>query len=102
MLAARRYNATVDAVLDTAGEYSCVHMACHATQNKADSYRSAFHLSRGSLMLSTITKNSFTNKGLVFLPTCQTATGDEDLPDEAVHLAAGMLMTRCAGVIATM
>jgi CHAT domain-containing protein len=34
--------------------------------------------------------------------TCQTATGDEHLPQEAVHLAAGMIMAGYPSVIATM
>ncbi|CAE6496907.1 unnamed protein product, partial [Rhizoctonia solani] len=50
----------------------------------------------------TINRRSFKNKGLAFLSACQTATGDENLPDEAVHLASGMLMAGYASVIATM
>ncbi|KDN40552.1 hypothetical protein RSAG8_08024, partial [Rhizoctonia solani AG-8 WAC10335] len=42
------------------------------------------------------------NKGLAFLSACQTATGDEMLPDEAIHLASGMLMAGYRSVIATM
>ncbi|CAE6487268.1 unnamed protein product [Rhizoctonia solani] len=45
---------------------------------------------------------SFKNKGLAFLSACQTATGDTNLPDEAVHLASGMLMAGYPSVIATM
>jgi CHAT domain-containing protein len=39
---------------------------------------------------------------MAFLSACQTATGDEKVPDEAVHLAAGMLAAGYRGVIATM
>ncbi|KAG6371176.1 hypothetical protein JVT61DRAFT_9798 [Boletus reticuloceps] len=40
--------------------------------------------------------------GLAFLSACQTATGDEDLTDEAVHIAAGMLFAGYGGVVGTM
>lgn len=95
-------NATVAAVLKAMDEYSWVHLACHATQNKEDPSQSAFHLHDGGLTLSTITGRSFRNKGLAFLSACQTASGDEKLPDEAVHLAAGMLMAGYPSIIATM
>ena len=39
---------------------------------------------------------------LIFLSACQTAMGDEDLPDESLHLAATMLFTGFHGAIATM
>lgn len=95
-------NATVDSVLKAMDEYSWVHMACHASQNVVDPARSAFHLHDGDLMLSHITKKSFKNKGLAFLSACQTAKGDQKLPEESVHLAAGMLMAGYPSVIATM
>lgn len=42
------------------------------------------------------------SNGLAFLSACQTATGTEKLPDEAIHLAARMMMTGYPTVIATM
>ncbi|KAG8796567.1 hypothetical protein FRC12_019074 [Ceratobasidium sp. 428] len=42
------------------------------------------------------------NAHLAFLSACQTATGDMVLSDEAIHLAAGMLMAGYRTVIATM
>lgn len=94
--------ASVEVVLLAMGEYSWVHLACHATQKKENPALSAFHLHDGDLTLSTIAKRAYKNKGLAFLSACQTATGDEKLPDEAVHLAAGMLMAGYPSVIATM
>lgn len=95
-------DATVNAVLDKMEEYSWVHFACHGSQNIGDPTKSAFHLHNGDLTLADITKKDFKNKGLAFLSACQTATGDKELPDEAVHLAAGMLMAGYSSVIATM
>lgn len=94
--------ATIDEVLKGMEQHSWVHLACHAVQNIRDPVRSGFHLCDGTLALAEIMKKSFSNKGLAFLSACQTATGDERLPDEAVHLAAGMLMAGYPSVIATM
>ncbi|KAF9000813.1 hypothetical protein BDQ17DRAFT_1410126 [Cyathus striatus] len=44
-----------------------------------------------------------TTKGcFAFLSACETGTGDESLPEEAVHLAAGVLQAGYRSVIATM
>ncbi|CAE6474826.1 unnamed protein product [Rhizoctonia solani] len=63
---------------------------------------SGFFLHDGTLDLASINRRSFKNKGLAFLSACQTATGDEKLPDESIHLASGMLMAGYSSVIATM
>lgn len=95
--------ATSDAVLNAMGEYSWVHLACHAAQEEGgDPSQSAFHLCDGNLTLEAITQRSFRNKGLAFLSACQTATGDGELSEEAAHLAAGMQMAGYPSVIATM
>ena len=40
--------------------------------------------------------------GLAFLSACQTAMGDENLSDEAIHIAAGMSLAGYGGVVGTM
>ncbi|CAE7104875.1 unnamed protein product, partial [Rhizoctonia solani] len=95
-------HATVPAVLDAMNQHDWVHLACHAHQNVRDPTRSGFFLYEGTLDVAAINRRSFKNKGLAFLSACQTATGDEKLPDEAVHLASGMLMAGYTSVIATM
>ncbi|QRW18599.1 hypothetical protein RhiXN_00005 [Rhizoctonia solani] len=93
--------ATAAAVLDAMEEHDWVHLACHAHQNVTDPTKSGFFLHDGRLDLAAINQRSFRNKGLAFLSACQTATGDEKLPDEAIHLASGMLMAGYRSVIAT-
>ncbi|QRV83072.1 CHAT domain protein [Ceratobasidium sp. AG-Ba] len=95
-------SATVDATLAAMQQNSWVHLACHAVQNRSNPSQSAFHLYDGQLTLEEIAKRQFTNKGLAFLSACETATGDRGLPDEATHLAAGMLMAGYPSVIGTM
>ncbi|KAG8728708.1 hypothetical protein FRC11_010367, partial [Ceratobasidium sp. 423] len=94
--------ATTAAVLDAMERHDWVHLACHAHQNINDPTKSGFFLHGGTLDLAAINQRSFKNKGLAFLSACQTATGDEKLPDEAIHLASGMLMAGYPSVIATM
>jgi CHAT domain-containing protein len=94
--------ATPAAVLARMEDYSWVHLACHATQNPSDPTKSAFYLHGGTLDLTTIAQRPLKNAQLAFLSACQTATGDEKLSEEAVHLAAGMIMAGYPAVIATM
>jgi CHAT domain-containing protein len=75
----------------------------HGKQHADDPTESYLLLANGSkLKLSDIIKLQLENAQLAFLSACQTAKGDEDLDDEAVHLAAGMLLAGYRGVIATM
>ncbi|KAG8698941.1 hypothetical protein FRC11_014061, partial [Ceratobasidium sp. 423] len=94
--------ATKTAVLDGMQQNDWVHLACHAHQNVHDPTESGFFLHDGALDLTSINQRSFKNKGLAYLSACQTAKGDKKLPDEAVHLASGMLMAGYSSVIATM
>ncbi|KAG8681352.1 hypothetical protein FRC09_017547 [Ceratobasidium sp. 395] len=94
--------ATPTAVLEAIRSHSWVHLACHAEQNIDDPTKSCFQLHGGTLDLTKITEEPLKHAVFAFLSACQTATGHEDLPDEAVHLAAGMLMAGYQGVIATM
>ncbi|KAG9108822.1 hypothetical protein FRC07_008405, partial [Ceratobasidium sp. 392] len=94
--------ANADAVLEAMKTHSWVHFACHASQNSDDPMRSALHLHDQDLDLATITSQQLNNAQLAFLSACQTATGDAALPDEAVHLAAGLLFAGYPTVIATM
>ncbi|CAE7180510.1 unnamed protein product [Rhizoctonia solani] len=100
--------ATPSAVLDAMEKHDWVHLACHAHQNIKDPTKSGFFLhgetegTEATLDLAAINRRLFKSKGLAFLSACQTATGDVTLPDEAVHLASGMLMAGYSSVIASM
>ncbi|KAG9102862.1 hypothetical protein FRC06_000926 [Ceratobasidium sp. 370] len=94
--------ATCSTVLAAMDEHSWVHFACHASQNSVKPTASAFHLHDGPLDLASITRKQLKHADLAFLSACQTATGDKELSEEAVHLAAGMIMAGYRTVIATM
>lgn len=94
--------ATVSAVLAAMDECNWCHFACHGIQHLEDPTKSAFALEDGHLDLRTIMSKRFESAEIAFLSACQTATGDENRPEEAVHLAAGMLMAGFRTIFATM
>ncbi|KZV66251.1 TPR-like protein [Peniophora sp. CONT] len=94
--------ATLDAVRTVMDRYPWVHLACHGSQNVKDATQSAFLLFDGRLTLSDLMGTVADNAELAFLSACQTAVGDEKIPEESAHLAAGMLAVGFKGVIATM
>jgi CHAT domain-containing protein len=96
-------HATTDAVIDAMKECSWVHFACHGIQaSEGDPTKSAFLLHDGRLELSRLMSTSLPRAELAVLSACQTAKGDGGLPDEAVHLAAGMLAAGYRSVVATL
>jgi len=95
--------ATVENVKEAMFECGFVHFACHGEQNTSDPLQSAILLANGTrLTLDEIIKLKLPHGQLAFLSACQTATGDQKLPEEAIHLAAGMLVAGYRGVVATM
>ncbi|THU80551.1 TPR-like protein [Dendrothele bispora CBS 962.96] len=95
-------SATVEAVLAEMSKHEIIHLACHGIQDMKNPLSSAFALYDGRLELNTLMKLSLKNAELAVLSACQTATGNENLPEEAVHLAAGMLAVGYPSVIGTM
>ncbi|KAE9391588.1 hypothetical protein BT96DRAFT_1060241, partial [Gymnopus androsaceus JB14] len=94
--------ATADAVMHAMSKYDIIHFACHGIQDIQDPLDSAFALYDQKLKLKALMNLSLNNVQLAVLSACQTATGDENLPEEAVHLAAGMLSVGYPSVIATL
>jgi len=94
--------ASVENVAKGMESHSWVHLACHAVQDTVEPTKSALCLHDGRLELSAIITKSFPHADLAFLSACQTATGDEKLSEEAIHLAAGLMLAGYRGVIATM
>ncbi|KAI0027792.1 CHAT domain-containing protein [Vararia minispora EC-137] len=97
-------DATFDAVMCEMRNhhFPFIHLACHGMQDPEDPRKSAFALYHGKLHLSDIMSHSVAGAELAFLSACQTAKGDAKLPEESVHLAAGMLTAGYKAVIGTM
>ncbi|THU91192.1 hypothetical protein K435DRAFT_841129 [Dendrothele bispora CBS 962.96] len=96
--------ATIQAVLDTMDERpsQVIHLACHGVQDPDDPWKSAFVLHDGKLELSRLMSKSTEIGALAVLSACQTAKGDVQLSEEAVHLAAGMLAVGYRAVVGSM
>ena len=95
-------DATVGRVSESMQSFSCIHVACHASQDIENPLDSAIHLYDGQLELSEIMTKDLPNADLAFLSACQTSAGDHTLPEEAIHLAAGMMTAGYRSVVATM
>jgi CHAT domain-containing protein len=78
-----------------------LHLACHGLQAESP-LDSALLLSDGRLTIQDLMCIRLPDAVLAFLSACQTAKGSEDLPDQAVHLAASMLFCGFRSVIGTM
>jgi CHAT domain-containing protein len=94
--------ATVERVVCGMRETDWIHLACHGQQSTDNPMKSGLLLHDKVLELSVIVKQALPHAELAFLSACQTATGDERIADESVHLAAGMFLAGYRGVIATM
>jgi CHAT domain-containing protein len=93
--------ATVERVIRGMEDTDWVHLACHGQQYTGNPMKSGLLLHDKVLELSMIVKQELPRAELAFLSACQTATGDERIADESVHLAAGMFLAGYRGVIAT-
>ncbi|VDC07753.1 unnamed protein product [Peniophora sp. CBMAI 1063] len=94
--------ATIQAVKVAVPQNTWLHFACHGFQDPMDPVKSAFALSDGGLSLTDLMGTTAEHAELAFLSACQTAVGDEKIPEESMHLAAGMLAVGFKGVVATM
>jgi CHAT domain-containing protein len=95
-------NLTVEESLEYMEKFSSIHLACHASQDLKEPLRSRFIFHNGPLTLATIIQKNLKNADFAFLSACQTSTGEENLSEEAVHLAAGMLAAGYCRCVATM
>jgi hypothetical protein len=102
IITCRRGTATLGVVTSGIKSSRMIHLACHGTQDPSDPLSSGFHLRDGKLTISQIMDMELQDPFLAFLSACQTATGDQNQPDQAMHLGAAMLFTGFRSVIATM
>jgi CHAT domain-containing protein len=93
---------TVSEVLSGINQNSYLHLACHGTQDREVPTNSAFLLYDGSLTLSKLIRSPSSSGELAFLSACETSMGDATMPDEAAHLAAGLLACGFRAVVGTM
>ncbi|MDX8142309.1 CHAT domain-containing tetratricopeptide repeat protein [Lentzea sp. BCCO 10_0061] len=97
----RGSEATLEAVTAALAEHDVAHFACHATQNLADPAESGIVLHDGKLGLAAIAAVPG-GAQLAFLSACRTGVGAVDLPDEALHVAAGFQAAGFRHVVGTL
>ncbi|KAG2089821.1 CHAT domain-containing protein [Suillus cothurnatus] len=95
--AATRANA-----LDALQQNTWVHLACHGKQDHAQPYNSHFVMRDEHLTLLDIMERDIPHAEFAFLSACHTAVGDEETPDEVIHLAAGLQFSGFKSVIGTL
>ncbi|PVF91389.1 hypothetical protein CPB86DRAFT_792096 [Serendipita vermifera] len=83
-------------------ECNWLHLACHGIQVPDEPTKSSLLLEDGRLTLDEIIRLDLPHAEFAFLSACQTTTGDENLSEEAVHIAGGMLLAGYRSVVATM
>ncbi|KAG0700463.1 CHAT domain-containing protein [Suillus ampliporus] len=79
-----------------------VHLACHGKQDREQPYNSRFAMRDEPLTLLNIMENNAPHAEFAFLSACHTAVGDEQTPDEVIHLAAGLQFSGFKSVIGTL
>ncbi|KAF9522166.1 CHAT domain-containing protein [Crepidotus variabilis] len=94
--------ATTLRVLGEMQSCSWIHLACHAVQQSENPLSSAFQVHDGGITLFEIMRRRMTVPEFAFLSACETSMGDVRLPDEATHLAAGMMAAGYRSIVATM
>ncbi|KAG1797950.1 CHAT domain-containing protein [Suillus subaureus] len=95
-------DATRAGALDALQCNTWVHLACHGKQDREQPYYSRFAMRDKPLTLLDIMEKDIPHAEFAFLSACHTAVGDEETPDEVIHLAAGLQFSGFKSVIGTL
>ncbi|KAG1873868.1 CHAT domain-containing protein [Suillus subluteus] len=94
--------ATRAGALDALQQNTWVHLACHGKQDRTQPYNSHFVMRDEHLTLLDIIDTDIPRAEFAFLSACHTAVGDEETPDEVIHLAAGLQFSGFKSVVGTL
>ncbi|KAG1850023.1 CHAT domain-containing protein [Suillus tomentosus] len=94
--------ATRAGALSALQENTWVHLACHGKQDPKQPYDSHFVMRDEHLTLLDIMERHLPQAEFAFLSACHTAVGDEETPDEVIHLAAGLQFSGFKSVVGTL
>ncbi|KAG2337927.1 TPR-like protein [Suillus weaverae] len=94
--------ATRAGALQALEENTWVHLACHGKQDPTQPYNSHFVMRDEHLTLFDIMDTHIPHAEFAFLSACHTAVGDEETPDEVIHLAAGLQFSGFKSVVGTL
>ncbi|KAF9221079.1 hypothetical protein BS17DRAFT_768855 [Gyrodon lividus] len=79
-----------------------VHISCHGQQYCKEPFKSCFAMGDGPLSLLDIIDLDLSHHEFAFLSAYKTAMGDSTVPDEMIHLAAGLQFTGVKSVVGTL
>ncbi|KAG1824271.1 CHAT domain-containing protein [Suillus variegatus] len=94
--------ATRAGALSALQQNTWVHLACHGKQDPKQPYDSHFVMRDEHLTLLDIMERHIPQAEFAFLSACHTAVGDEETPDEVIHLAAGLQFSGFKSVVGTL
>ena len=89
-------------VVEELGKNEWVHLACHGLPDRTQPFESAFALQDGHFTIQRIIGCDLKNPEFAYLSACHTTVGDEESPDEVIHLASAMQFVGFRSVIGTM
>ena len=92
----------ISRVAEELGKNQWVHFACHGLANRERPFESAFALHDGHFTIQRIIQCELENPQFAYLSACHTTVGDEESPDEVIHLASAMQFVGFRSVIGTM
>ncbi|KAG2067168.1 hypothetical protein BDR04DRAFT_943077, partial [Suillus decipiens] len=78
------------------------HFACHGKQVSTQPDHSHFVMRDERVTLLDIMERDVPQAEFAFLSACHTAVGDEETPDEVIHLAAGLQFSGFKSVTGTL
>ncbi|EIN05289.1 hypothetical protein PUNSTDRAFT_137972 [Punctularia strigosozonata HHB-11173 SS5] len=83
---------TAKTLLEKLPDTTILHLACHGYQDRMDPLRSGFAMQDEMLTIERLMPIPLSGAFMAFLSACETAKGDKNQPDQAVHLAATLLL----------
>jgi CHAT domain-containing protein len=86
-------------VVEELGKNEWVHLACHGLPDRKQPFESAFALHDVYFTIQRIIGCYLKNPEFAYLFACHTTVGDEESPDEAIHLASAMQFAGFRSVI---
>ena len=92
----------ISRVVEELGKNQWVHLACHGLPNRKHPFESAFALRDGHFTIQRIIGCDLKSPEFAYLSACHTTVGDEESPDEVIHLASAMQFVGFRSVIGTM
>ena len=92
----------ISRVAEEIGRNQWVHFACHGIPNREKPFESAFALHDGHFTIQRIIQCEPQDPQFAYLSACHTTVGDEESPDEVIHLASAIQFAGFRSVIGTM